>query len=306
MRILVCGANGQVGHEIVSRAAAFGLEALGTTRDEVDITQRQQVEDAVRQLRPGLIINAAAYTHVDHAETHAEQAYTVNRDGAAIIASAARDAAIPLLHISTDYVFSGTACAPYQESDLLEPTGVYGASKRAGEEAVRSCLGQHLILRASWIFGAHGHNFVKTMLRLARQRDQLSVVSDQIGCPTHAGSLAGTLLELAARYARQGTLAWGTYHYGGQPACSWFDFAEEIFRQAEAAKMLAKRPRVTAIDTAQYPTPARRPAWSVLDCRLFEETFGLQAPDWRRDLGAVLAELRACRAFAPVASPASA
>ena len=306
MRILVCGANGQVGHEIVGRAAAFGLEALGTTRDEVDITQRHQVEEAVRQLRPGLIINAAAYTHVDHAETHAEQAYAVNRDGAAIVALAARDAGIPLLHISTDYVFSGTACTPYKESDLLAPTGVYGASKRAGEESVRSCLAQHLILRASWIFGAHGHNFVKTMLRLARQRDQLSVVSDQIGCPTHAGSLAGTLLELAARYAQQGMLAWGTYHYGGQPACSWFDFAEEIFRQADATKMLAKRPRVTAIDTAQYPTPARRPAWSVLDCSLFEETFGLQAPDWRRDLRAVLAELRACRTLAPAASPASA
>lgn len=306
MRILVCGANGQVGHEIVSRAAAFGLEALGTTRDQVDITQRNQVEDAVGQLRPGLIINAAAYTHVDHAETHADQAYAVNRDGAAFIASAARDAGIPLLHISTDYVFPGTASVPYRETDVLSPTGVYGASKAAGEEAVRSRLDQHLILRASWIFGAHGHNFVKTMLRLARQRDHLSVVSDQIGCPTHAGSLADTLLELAARYARQGTLAWGTYHYGGQPACSWFDFAEEIFRQAEASKMLLKRPTVTAIGSEQYPTPARRPAWSVLDCTLFEKTFGLEAPDWRRDLQAVLAQLRTSRSTTPAASPANA
>lgn len=305
MRILVCGASGQVGHEIVSRAAAHGLEALGTTRDKVDITQQGQVEEAVQKLRPGLIINAAAYTHVDHAESHSDLAYAVNRDGAAFLAAAARDAGIPVLHISTDYVFSGSASAPYRETDRLSPTGVYGASKAAGEEAVRSHLDQHLILRASWIFGAHGHNFVKTMLRLARQRDQLSVVSDQIGCPTHAGSLAETLLTLAARYAQQGTLAWGTYHYGGQPACSWFDFAEEIFRQAEAAQMLAKRPQVAAIDTAQYPTPARRPAWSVLDCTLFESTFGLQAPEWHRDLGAVLAQLRACSSSTQATSPAS-
>ncbi|RMI01083.1 dTDP-4-dehydrorhamnose reductase [Stutzerimonas nitrititolerans] len=291
MRILVCGANGQVGHEVVKRAAGFGLEALGMNRAMLDISQGEEVARAVRQLQPGLIINAAAYTHVDNAETHAEQAYAVNRDGVGYLAEAAREAGIPLLHISTDYVFSGAANAPYRETDSVSPTGVYGASKQAGEEAVRSRLEQHLILRTSWVFGAHGHNFVKTMLRLARQRDALSVVNDQVGCPTYAGSIAEVLLALAARHARREELAWGLYHFGGQPACSWYDFAVEIFRQAEAGGLLSRRPQVTPICSAQYPTPARRPAWSVLDCRRFEGTFGLAAPDWHRDLASVLAAL---------------
>lgn len=300
MRILVCGANGQVGHEVVKRAAGFGLEALGMSRAMLDISQADEVARAVRQVQPGLIINAAAYTHVDNAETHAEQAYAVNRDGVAHLADAARNAGIPLLHISTDYVFSGAADAPYRESDAVSPTGVYGASKLAGEEAIRSRLDQYLILRTSWVFGAHGHNFVKTMLRLARQRDALSVVSDQIGCPTYAGSIAGVLLTLAARHAAGDDLAWGLYHYGGQPACSWFDFAVEIFRQAETEGLLPRRPQVSAIQSAQYPTPARRPAWSVLDCGRFERTFGLQAPVWRRDLAAVLANLASIEHCAPV------
>ena len=295
MRILVCGANGQVGHEVVKRAAGFGLEALGMNRTMLDISRGEEIAQAVRQLQPGLIINAAAYTHVDNAETHAEQAYAVNRDGVAYLAEAAREAGIPLLHISTDYVFSGAASAPYREADTVSPTGIYGASKQAGEEAVRSCLEQHLILRTSWVFGAHGHNFVKTMLRLARQRDALSVVNDQIGCPTYAGSIAEVLLELAARHARGEHIAWGLYHYGGQPACSWYDFAVEIFRQAEAGGLLSRQPQVTPISSAQYPTPARRPAWSVLDCTRFEQAFGLEAPDWRRDLAAVLAVLAASR-----------
>lgn len=295
MRILVCGANGQVGHEVVKRAAGFGLEALGMSRAMLDISRGEEVARTVRQLQPGLIINAAAYTHVDNAETHAEQAYAVNRDGVGHLAEAARDAGIPLLHISTDYVFSGIANAPYRETDAVSPTGVYGASKLAGEEAVRSRLEQHLILRTSWVFGAHGHNFVKTMLRLARQRDALSVVGDQIGCPTYAGSIADALLQLAARHARRDELAWGLYHYGGQPACSWYDFAVEIFRQAEAEGLLSRRPQVARINTAQYPTPARRPAWSVLDCGRLESTFGLHAPDWRLDLARVLAALMPAR-----------
>lgn len=265
------------------------------SRAMLDISQGEAVARAVRQLQPGLIINAAAYTHVDNAETRAEQAYAVNRDGVAYLAEAARLAGIPLLHISTDYVFSGAANVPYREADAVSPTGVYGASKQAGEEAVRSCLEQHLILRTSWVFGAHGHNFVKTMLRLARQCDALSVVSDQIGCPTYAGSIAEALLELAARHARGKNLAWGLYHYGGQPACSWYDFAIEIFRQAETGGLLSRRPQVTPIRSAQYPTPARRPAWSVLDCKRFEKTFALGAPDWRRDLAGVLADLAAPR-----------
>ncbi|MEW6177964.1 MAG: dTDP-4-dehydrorhamnose reductase [Pseudomonadota bacterium] len=287
MRILVCGAGGQVGRELVERAASFGLEVLAPARAQLDIAQPEQVAAAMRQ-RPGLIINAAAYTHVDNAESHREQAYAVNRDGARHLAEAAAHAGVPLFHISTDYVFSGEATRPYSESDETGPTGVYGASKLAGEEAIRERLQAHLILRTSWVYGVHGHNFVKTMLRLARQRDALGVVSDQLGCPTQAGSIAAVLLELARRYAAGDRLAWGVYHYSGTPACSWYDFAVEIFRQGEAAGLLARQPEVSPITTAQYPTPARRPAWSVLDCRRFESTFGLAPRPWKLELVEVL------------------
>lgn len=296
MRILVCGAGGQVGHELVDRANAYGLEALGMTRGQLDITDADQVVEVVRQLKPGLIINAAAYTHVDNAETHSEQAYSVNRDGAARLAEAARDATIPLLHISTDYVFSGETRTPYNESDEVAPTGVYGASKLAGEAEIQSVLNEHVILRTSWVYGFHGHNFVKTMLRLGGQRDSLSVVADQFGCPTQAGSIADVLLQLAQRYEREGTLAWGVYHYSGRSSCTWFDFAVEIFRQAEAKGILPKRPQVSSITTAQYPTPARRPAWSVLDCSKFEATFGIATHDWHNDLSTVLDALSSAEA----------
>jgi dTDP-4-dehydrorhamnose reductase len=298
MRILVCGAGGQVGHELVDRAKQYGFEALGMTRDQLDITNAAQVADLVCRAKPGIIINAAAYTHVDNAETHSDQAYAVNRDGAARLAEAARQASIPLLHISTDYVFSGEAQNPYCETDEVAPTGAYGASKLAGEAAIESAMDQHLILRTSWVYGTHGHNFVKTMLRLGAQRDSLSVVADQFGCPTQAGSIADVLLHLAQRYERDGTLAWGLYHYTGRSSCTWFDFAVEVFRQAEAKGMLPKQPQVSPITTAQYPTPARRPAWSVLDCSKFETTFGIETLDWHDELSVVLDGLAASAAAA--------
>lgn len=288
MRILVCGASGQVGHELVDRAPSHGLDVLGLSRTKLDITDGDHVCEVVEHFKPALIINAAAYTHVDNAETNVEQAYAVNRDGAARLAEAARKAGIGMMHISTDYVFAGDAKQPYRESDPVGPTGVYGASKRAGEEAIQQTLEQHLIVRTSWVYGVHGHNFVKTMLRLGRQRDSLSVVADQMGCPTHAATLAEALLQLAQRYAREGALAWGLYHYSGCSPCSWYDFAVEIFRQAAENGQLERVPQVTAITTAQYPTPARRPAWSVLDCSKFEETFGIPAKDWRLDLRKML------------------
>ncbi|MFP5337936.1 MAG: dTDP-4-dehydrorhamnose reductase [Gammaproteobacteria bacterium] len=291
MRILVCGAGGQVGRELAERAASFGLDVLAPNRTELDIVRPEQIAAAMAQ-RPGLIINAAAYTHVDNAESHSEQAYAVNRDGARNLAEAAGRAGVPLFHISTDYVFSGEADRPYTEDDATAPTGVYGASKLAGEQIIRDCLPAHLILRTSWVYGVHGHNFVKTMLRLARQRDALGVVSDQLGCPTQAGSIAAVLLELARRYADGDKLAWGVYHYSGTPACSWYDFAVEIFRQGEAAGLLARQPEVSPITTAQYPTPARRPAWSVLDCRRFESTFGLAPRPWKLELAEVLEVLQ--------------
>lgn len=291
MRILVCGANGQVGRELVERAANFGLTAIGRGRQQLDITSSEQIERDLQQFQPQMIINAAAYTHVDNAEKDEQQAYAINRDGPRNLAAAASRAGVPLLHLSTDYVFCGEGDRPCREDDHTAPTGVYGASKLAGEQAIAEQLPEHLILRTSWVYGLHGHNFVKTMLRLGAERDSLGVVSDQVGGPTEAGNIAGVLLWLARHYAREGSLAWGLYHYSGAPACSWYDFAEEIFRQAEALGLLARRPQVRPIATSDYPTPARRPAWSVLDCSRLHAQYGISQRDWRRDLADVLERL---------------
>lgn len=290
MRVLITGARGQVGHELL-RLAPAGFEVLGMDSTELDIADAARVTTVVGQLQPQLIVNAAAYTAVDKAECEAERAWAVNRDGVAHLALAAERLGIPVLHVSTDYVFAGDARAPYRETDPTGPTGVYGASKLGGEVALAANCSRHIILRTSWVFGAHGHNFVKTMLRLGREREELGVVADQHGCPTSAASIARALWSLAVRYREQGVLQWGLYHYSGTPACSWHAFALEIFRQAHALKLLERIPVVRAIGTADYPTPARRPAWSVLDCDKLRETHGIAPADWREELGQVLREL---------------
>ncbi|CAD5109719.1 dTDP-4-dehydrorhamnose reductase [Zestomonas carbonaria] len=290
MRVLVTGARGQVGHELLRRAPdGFMVSGLGST--DLDVGDAVQVEAIIERLRPQLIINAAAYTAVDKAESEPEQAYRVNRDGVAHLARTAAAADIPVLHISTDYVFSGDAEQPYRETDSTSPSGVYGASKLAGEQALAELNPRHLILRTSWVFGAHGHNFVKTMLRLGRERDSLGVVADQRGGPTPAASIADALWQLAALYRDHGNLQWGVYHFSGVPSCTWHDFAMEIFRQAVDLGLLERLPQVDAIATSDYPTPARRPAWSVLDCSRLVAVHGIAQPDWHDELRSVLQEL---------------
>lgn len=290
MRVLVTGARGQVGHELLQRAPT-GMEVIGLGSAELDIRDEQAVSATVARLKPSLIINAAAYTAVDKAESDASQAWAVNCDGVRYLAMAAQLQNTPLLHISTDYVFAGDAGQPYREEDATGPTGVYGASKLGGEQALQQYCPRHAILRTSWVFGAQGHNFVKTMLRLARERDSLGVVADQQGCPTAAPAIADALWRIAGRYREQGSLPWGIYHLGGMPACSWHAFACEIFRQAHGLGLLSRIPEVRAIGSAEYPTPARRPAWSVLDSSKLFRQFGIRAPDWRDDLAEVLQTL---------------
>jgi dTDP-4-dehydrorhamnose reductase len=290
MRVLITGAHGQVGHELL-RCAPAGFEAVGLGSAEMDIANADQVAEVVARIQPQLIINAAAYTAVDKAESDAARAFAVNRDGVAHLACAAERLAIPLLHISTDYVFAGDATEPYRESDSTGPTGVYGASKLAGEQALAEHCSRHLILRTSWVFGVHGNNFVKTMLRLARERDELSVVADQHGGPTSARSIAAALWQLAQLYVQRGELTWGVYHFSGLPACSWHGFAEEIFQQAHEQGLIARVPNVHRIRTEDYPTPARRPRWSVLDCSRLSSMFGIAIPDWRIELADLLGEL---------------
>jgi len=290
-RVLVCGAGGQVGQCLLSQAASFGLEAVGLSHEELDISCRTQINQALERYRPVVIINAAAYTNLDHAEAEIAQAEAVNRNGAANLAEAATAFEIPLIHLSSEYVFSGSGDRPYRETDPTLPASVYGATRLAGEEAIKSRLDRHLILRTSWLYGEQGNNFVKTMLKLACKSDEISVVGDQIGCPTRARSVARVMIELAARYCREGTLQWGLYHYSGSSPCSWAEFAEEIFREAARVGLIEKMPRVFPIPSERLPRAAARLAWSVLDCRRIEEVFGIRAKPWRDELRHVIRDL---------------
>ncbi|WP_019339570.1 dTDP-4-dehydrorhamnose reductase [Stutzerimonas stutzeri] len=288
MRILVCGAEGQVGYCLINQAASFGLDATGLSRRALDITRIDQIYAAVERYKPALIINVAAYTNLDHAEAEVAQAEAVNRDGAANLAAAARHFDIPLFHLSSEYVFSGDGTEPYRETDQPMPNSVYGSTRRAGEVAISQTLDRFLILRTSWIYGERGNNFVKTMLNLCGKTGEVSVVSDQVGCPTRARSVARVLVELALRYCRNGDLQWGLYHYSGSSPCSWAEFATAIFHEAELAGLIEQAPRVVPVTSDRLPRAAMRPAWSVLDCSLIEATFGIHPKHWREELRNVI------------------
>jgi dTDP-4-dehydrorhamnose reductase len=259
MTVLVLGASGQLAthlRELLPGAAYWG-------RSKLDLAQPANVRAAVEAARPSVIINAAAYTAVDKAETERDAAWAVNADAPAMVARAAAALGVPLVHISTDYVFDGTKEGEYEVADPCRPLSVYGASKLGGELAVRALSPAHWILRTSWVFSEFGANFVKTMLRLAGERDELRVVADQFGRPTYAGDLARLVARLVDRGA-EARLPFGTYHAVGGAPTSWHGFAEAIVAAGVRHKLLARAPRVTAIGTADYPTPAGRPGNSVL------------------------------------------
>lgn len=277
--ILVFGKTGQVACELARRAPAARF--LG--REDADLAVPEACAAAIRDIRSTVVVNAAAYTAVDRAETDEALATTVNGDAPGAMARACAELGIPLVHISTDYVFDGAGSAPFAPAAPAAPLGAYGRSKLAGERAVQGSGAMHAILRTSWVFSAHGNNFVKTMLRLAQTRDRLTVVADQVGGPTPAGAIAEACLAIANALAADPGKQ-GTYHFSGAPDVSWADFAREIFRQA------GKDVAVEDIPTSAYPTPAKRPANSRLDCASLE-AFGLSRPDWRAGLADVLAEL---------------
>lgn len=272
------GATGQVARELRARG-----DVLALGRDQVDLTDLGAVRAAIETHAPRAVINAAAFTAVDKAEAEEALATEVNAVAPGVMAETAAARGIPILHISTDYVFAGGGRAPWGEEDLVGPLGAYGRSKLAGEEAVRAAGGRHVILRTAWVFSAHGANFVKTMLRLSETHGQLRVVADQVGCPTPAAGIADALLRMEV--AMQAGHPGGTYHYGGQPAVSWADFARAIF--ASSGRDVA----VEDIPTSEYPTPAQRPLNSRLDCAKIETDFGITPPDWREALKEVLKAL---------------
>jgi dTDP-4-dehydrorhamnose reductase len=285
MKILVTGANGQVGYCLQQQLGKTNWEFVALTRAELDISDAQAVDAAVQKIQPALIINAAAYTAVDKAEQERELAYAINRDGPKNLARAAKAINAAILHISTDYVFAGDAAGTYHEEHRTAPQGVYGHSKLEGEQAVALVNEKHIILRTAWVFGEHGNNFVKTMIRLGSNRDSLGIVADQEGGPTYAGDIANALLKIAQEYISGKSIPWGTYHYSGLPHVSWFGFAKNIFAQVEQAGLYSKAiPNLNPITTADYPTPAKRPANSKLNCSKLEQAFGIAPSDWQQAL----------------------
>jgi dTDP-4-dehydrorhamnose reductase len=261
-----------------------GLSVVGRGRPGLDLTQKASIDAVFEEVRPDICINTAAYTAVDKAESDAAGAFAVNCDGVASLAEACRAVAVPLIHLSTDYVFPGTASRPYLEKDPTAPLGVYGRSKWEGEEALRAMHREHLIVRTAWLYGHHGNNFVKTMLRLARERQVLQVVHDQHGCPTWTRDLARALTVMCQRLAQaQDTHLWGTYHFCGAGQTTWYDFARAIFAEVRGSEVLRIQ-RVDPIPTTAYPTPAQRPAYSVLDCSKIHRVFGITPRPWRDTL----------------------
>ena len=263
------------------------LVALG--RQELDITKPDMIDTALSTHEPGVVVNCAAYTDVDKAESEEQQAYAVNSDGAGAVASYCASRGIPIIHISTDYVFDGANAEPYVESDPTRPTGAYGRTKLEGEARVAAACPEHIILRTAWVHSPFGHNFVTSMLRLARTRAEIGVVDDQIGNPSYAPNLAGAILEVARQILEDsaGEPKWGVYHIAGSGETSWCGLAREIFAQSE--KHGGPSARIRPISTADYPTPARRPANSRLDCTALKTGFGIALPDWRDGVQACVA-----------------
>ena len=292
MRTLLTGATGQIGTEVRRRFRARAL--LTPDRSEFDLSKPESLRNWLDRSAPELILNVGAFTAVDKAEDESELAFRVNAESVGVLAKYADEHSVPLIHLSTDYVFDGTSSLPYVETDTTHPTSTYGASKLAGELAARTAK-QHLVLRVSWVFAAHGSNFVRTMLRIGAERDVLRVVDDQRGGPTWAGDVAQSLLTLTERIENGESLSSGTWHYAGAPQLSWWEFANEVLARAVVHGILPRAPRVEAITTAEYPTRARRPANSCMDCSMAAKQLGLPTPDWRVGLEATLAEIAASR-----------
>ncbi|WP_313147976.1 dTDP-4-dehydrorhamnose reductase [Stenotrophomonas sp.] len=296
MTVLVFGGNGQVGQELLRALAPLG-PVLATTRsgqlpdgsacEVADFGQPDSLPALLDRLQPSVVVNAAAYTAVDRAEQDVEAAFTANAQAPGVIARWCAAHGVPFVHYSTDYVFDGQGSVPYREDEATAPLGVYGTSKRDGEEAVRAAGGRHLIFRTAWVYASHGANFLRTMLRVGAERDQLRVVADQIGTPTPAALIADVT---AQALQHPGQLS-GTWHLTASGQTSWHGFAEAIFAEALSSGVLAKVPAVEAIPSSEYPTPAKRPAWSVLDNRRLQQDFDIVLPSWQDGLKRVMAEI---------------
>jgi dTDP-4-dehydrorhamnose reductase len=278
MKILVFGAGGQLAQELAAICPQLRVTAVFCSKSECDISNIDQVAEIHQRAGPAVIINTAAYTNVERAESEPDAALRANRDGPGILAKVSADFGVPLIHVSTDFVFDGSKPSSYVESDPVAPLGVYGLSKFEGEQAIRRLTNQHIIIRTGWLYGRFGRNFLKTILDMSRNRDQLAVVADQIGTPTAGGDLASAIMA-AADKAFGGYAQWGTYHFGGATDASWFDLAGGIV--AAQAAFTGRRPQVAAVSSEQYPSAVRRPRNSRLNSDLFAAHFGKRGAAWQ-------------------------
>jgi len=291
MRLIVTGAQGQVARALAERGPAAGVEIVCVARPDLDLAKPESVAPALGDAAGDAIVNAAAYTAVDKAESDEAAALAVNRDGAEAVARVARSRGLPLLHLSTDYVFDGRLKRPYREDDEVRPASAYGRSKLAGERAAMAANERTIVLRTSWVYSPFGSNFVKTMLRLAKTRDEIGVVADQRGAPTSAFDIADALIVVARAAIAGGDRHKGVFHMTGAGEATWADFAAAIFE--ESARLGGPTARIRPIGTADYPTPAKRPANSRLSNAKFIKTFGHELPEWRGSLKACVARLLA-------------
>ncbi len=285
MKLLVTGARGQVGSALCRLGAESPFDVVGLDSSALDITDPSTIRLVFERLQPDFIVNTAAYTAVDKAESEADKAERVNAWAVGYLAEAAAARNIPLVHLSTDYVFNGSKMEPYVETDFVAPLGVYGQTKLQGELLVQKYLKRSIILRTSWVFGLEGNNFPKTMLRLARDRLEIGVVADQRGCPTFADDIARAILALGQRYLLRSALPWGVYHYAGKDSCSWYEFAAFIFETAFNAGAIKNQPALRALNTSEYPTAAKRPNNSILNCKKFMDSFTeIPLSDWHEGI----------------------
>jgi dTDP-4-dehydrorhamnose reductase len=289
VKVLITGAGGQLGMELAQYLGSRGLTVVAATRVDLDIRDRRAIDSMLARHAPDWVINCAAYTDVDRAQREVEQAFAVNRDGAGSVASAASAAGIGLLQISTDYVFDGLRSTPYGEDAGCHPLNVYGQSKWEGEQAVRSAAPDAIVLRTSWVYGLHGKNFVKSILRAARERERLQVVMDQVGAPTWTRDIARTIHLLL------GSDAGGVFHFSAEGAVSWFDVARHIVERSRALGMDLRVRDIQPVTTSGYGAAALRPAYSVLNKDKIRSLInGLVVPDWRDSLNTMLKEVSTC------------
>lgn len=289
MKVLITGAHGQVGLFISHKFKQAGWQVYVTSHSELDICNEDAVRKAVLAIRPQLIINAAAYTAVERAEKEPDLAHQINAVAPGYLSAAAAEVGAVIIHISTDYVFDGHKQGAYEETDQPYPINVYGASKLAGEHNVISANPHHIIFRTSWVFSEYGVNFAKTMLRLAGERDELHIVTDQYGGPTYAGDIANALVNIADKITNIPDFSgWGIFHYCGMPYVSWFLFAKAIFARTFQLGIIFSFPEIKGVSSAEYPSLTVRPQNSTLNCSKIKTVFGISQPDWQQSLDAML------------------